>query len=471
MTALQRMPRTHVPTRPRKGRWIHDWNPDDKEFWDREGRAVARRNLICSIFAESLGFSVWLLWSVVAVQLPAAGFDFSTNQLFTLVAVPALVGATARFPYTFAVPKFGGQNWTIFSAAVLIVPCLALVALVTSPGAPYWAFLVAAGLAGLGGGNFASSMANISFFYPEGRKGLPLGLNAAGGNLGVSIVQLVVPFLVLVPLIGSPQGDGQLYLQNAGLLWIPLAVAASLCAWRFMDNLATAQSTFADQAVIIRRRHTWVMSWLYLGTFGSFIGYSAALPLLASLRFPESGAQQLVFLGPLIGSLVRPLGGALADRFGGARVTLVTFLVMTAAVLELVVAMNRGLYLGFLAAFAVLFITTGIGNGSTFRMIPSIFLAEHTRLAGDQPEAMERAAAVARRESAAVLGFTGAIGAYGGFLIPTSYGIATEITGSPQAALVVFAAFYLSCIALTWWCYLRRRFAVKSLPSLAGADV
>ncbi|MGH8908082.1 MAG: NarK family nitrate/nitrite MFS transporter [Egibacteraceae bacterium] len=461
---------TAVP-RSRGGRWIQRWNPDDEAFWALQGRRIARRNLICSIFAESLGFSVWLVWSVVAVRLPDAGFDFSTNQLFTLVAVPALVGATARFPYTFAVPKFGGRNWTVFSAAVLVVPCLALAALVTSPDAPYWAFLVAAGLAGLGGGNFASSMANISFFYPEGRKGLPLGLNAAGGNLGVSVVQLVVPALVLLPLIGGPQGEGGLYLQNAGLIWIPLALAAAVCAWLFMDNLATARSTFADQAVIVRRRHTWVMSWLYLGTFGSFIGYAAALPLLASLRFPDSGAAQLVFLGPLIGSLARPVGGLLADRLGGARVTLWVFVVMTAAVLELVVAMNRGLYAGFLGAFAFLFVATGIGNGSTFRMIPSIFRVQNLQRAGDDAEAQEVAAAVARRESAAVLGFTGAIGAYGGFLIPQSYGIATQVTGSPQAALMAFAGFYVSCIALTWWYYLRRRFATAALPSLAGANV
>ncbi|MGH3925965.1 MAG: MFS transporter, partial [Pseudonocardiaceae bacterium] len=283
--------------RARTRRWIEHWDPDNEEFWAVKGRAIARRNLIFSIFAESLGFSVWLLWSVVAVRLPDAGFAFSTSQLFTLVAVPALVGATVRFPYTFAVARFGGRNWTIFSALALIVPCLALVALVTSPGAPYWAFLVAAGFAGLGGGNFASSMANISYFYPEGKKGLPLGLNAAGGNLGVSIVQLLVPALVLLPLLGPSQGGGRLWLQNAGLFWIPLILIAGACAWLFMDNLATAQSKFADQVVVVRRGHTWVMSWLYLGTFGSFIGFSAALPLLANLRFPDSGAAGLVFLG------------------------------------------------------------------------------------------------------------------------------------------------------------------------------
>lgn len=452
--------------------WIQHWEPDDEEFWNATGRAVARRNLIFSIFAESLGFSIWLVWSVVAVRLPAAGFDFTTSQLFTLVAIPALVGATLRFPYTVAVPRFGGRNWTVFSAAILVLPCLALIVLVTNPASPYWAFLLAAGLAGLGGGNFASSMANISFFYPDGRKGLPLGLNAAGGNLGVSVVQLLVPAVILIPLFGTGQPGG-LHLQNAGLMWIPLTLAASFCAWRYMDNLATAKSNLADQAVIVRRGHTWVMSWLYLGTFGSFIGYSAALPLLATTQFPGVGFDpaQIAFVGPLIGSIARPFGGQLSDRYGGARVTLAVFVTMVAAVLGLTSALQADSYGGFLAAFAVLFIASGTGNGSTFRMIPSIFLAQELDKSGEEPEARERATARAKRESAAVLGFTSAVGAYGGFLIPRSYGISTTATGGPEAALYVFALFYLSCVGLTWWCYLRRRFATSALPSLAAADV
>jgi NNP family nitrate/nitrite transporter-like MFS transporter len=463
---------TTLRARSRSSRWIHNWNPDDEWFWALQGQRIARRNLVFSIFAECLGFSVWGLWSVVAVKLPSAGFAFSTSQLFTLVAVPSLVGATLRFPYAFAVARFGGRNWTIFSALVLIVPCAALAALVMTPGAPYWAFLLAAATAGFGGGNFASSMANISFFYPEGKKGLPLGLNAAGGNLGISIVQLVVPALVLIPLIGGAQGpQGQLHLQNAGLVLIPLALLAGVCAWRYMDNLADAQSTFADQAIIVRRRHTWVMSWLYLGTFGSFIGYSFALPLLAELRFPDSGAVKLVFLGPLIGSIARPLGGALADRLGGARVTLWSFVAMVIAVLFLIGSMNRGLYSGFLSAFAVLFVAAGVGNGSTFRMIPSIFLTEYRRNADQGTQTLEEATARAKRESAVVMGFVGAIGAYGGFFITQSFGLSTRITGSPQAALGYFAAFYLSCIALTWWCYMRRQLADDGLPNLAGANV
>jgi NNP family nitrate/nitrite transporter-like MFS transporter len=461
-------------------RWIEHWNPEDNEFWERQGKGIARRNLIFSILAEHLGFSVWLLWSVVAVKLADAGFEFSAGQLFTLVAVPALVGATVRFPYTFAVPRFGGRNWTVVSALLLLVPTLALALSVRNPETPYWALVVAAAAAGLGGGNFASSMANISFFYPERAKGLALGLNAAGGNIGVSVVQLVVPILIGVslfgPLGGGPQGEGNLFLQNAGLVWVPFILVAAVCAWLFMDNLATARSTFAEQARIVGRKHTWIMSWLYIGTFGSFIGYSAGLPLLIAMQFPEVDPARYAFLGPLVGSLARPVGGALADRLGGARVTLWNFVTMILAVLGVLVFLDARTepyaFAGFMTMFLVLFTTAGIGNGSTFRMIPAIFRVEALRsAAGQDGEGLEQAAAAGRTQSAAVLGFTSAIGAYGGFFVPQAYGLSAEATGGVEAALYAFIAFYVSCVELTWWYYLRRRVASTTAPSLAAARV
>lgn len=460
-------------------RWIHYWNPDDEEFWEHEGRSVARRNLIFSIFAEFLGFSVWLLWSVTAVHLNAAGFDFSTSQLFTLVSVPALIGATMRFPYTVAVPRFGGRNWTVVSALGLLVPVIALVVMVSTPSTPYWAFLIGAGLAGLGGGNFASSMANISFFYPDDKKGFPLGLNAAGGNIGVAVVQLVVPVVItmsVLAVVGGAQGaGGTLFLQNAGLIWIPFILAAAVCAWCFMDNLRVSQSPLREQAVILRRKHTWIMSWLYVGTFGSFIGYSAGLPLLITTQFPDV-TLSVAFLGPLVGSLVRPVGGWLADKLGGARVTFAAFLAMIPAVLgvNFFLAHKSEPYgfAGFFGMFLVLFVLSGVGNGSTFRMIPLIFRAQHLRDAeGKGAEAKGRAIATARRETAAVLGFSSAIGAYGGWLIPQSYGLSAALTGGPQAALNGFIAFYATCLLLTWWHYLRSSFAVDKAPSLASAGV
>jgi NNP family nitrate/nitrite transporter-like MFS transporter len=460
-------------------RWIHDWNPDDDDFWEREGKKIARRNLIFSIFAEFLGFSVWLLWSVTAAKLNRAGFAFSTSQLFTLVSVPALVGATMRFPYTIAVPRFGGRNWTVVSALLLLIPVVALVLLVSNPSSPYWAFLVGAALAGFGGGNFASSMANISFFYPDKRKGLALGLNAAGGNIGVAVVQLIVPFVITISalaLVGGAQGpNGTLFLQNAGLVWIPFILAAALCAWLFMDNLAVSQSPIKEQAVILRNKHTWIMSWLYIGTFGSFIGYSAGLPLLISKQFPNI-TLSVAFLGPLVGSLSRPLGGWLADKLGGARVTFATFVAMIPAVLGVIYFLAHKTepygFAGFLAVFMILFVLTGIGNGSTFRMIPSIFRAEHLEsVASEGAETEARAIAAARRETAAVLGFTSAVGAYGGWAIPLAYGVSASLTGGPQAALFGFIAFYGTCLLLTWWYYLRTSFAVDRSPSLASAGV
>lgn len=455
--------------------WIEDWNPEDGDFWARRGRAVARRNLVFSIFAEFIGFAVWVLWSVTAAKLNEAGFEFSTTQLFTLAAVPALVGATVRFPYTLAVPRFGGRNWTVVSALLLLIPVVLLAVMVTNPGTPYWMFVIAAATAGLGGGNFASSMANISFFYPAAGKGFALGLNAAGGNIGVAVTQLAVPLAVAAPalaFVGGPQGGGaSLYLQNAGLMWIPFILAAAISAWLFMDNLKVSRSPLKEQAVVIRRRQTWIMSWLYIGTFGSFIGYSAALPLLISTQFPEVGLS-VAFLGPLLGSLARPLGGWLADRLGGARVTFAAFAGMIAGIAGVIFFVTNKTepyaFKGFITTFVVLLVLAGIGNGSTYRMIPMIFRAIHLDIAGHDEIS---ATATADRETAAALGFVGAVGAYGGWLIPQGYGLSTSLTGGPTAALYALAVLYVTCLGVTWWCYLRRTFAVERAPSLAHASV
>src|SRR5437764_10245534 len=237
--------------------WISEWNPEDERFWESQGKAVARRNLIWSIFAEHLGFSIWLVWSIVATKLPQAGFPYTTDQLFQLVALPGLIGSLIRFPYTFAVTTFGGRNWTIVSAAVLFIPTILLAYFVTQPDTPFWVMLCVAATAGLGGGNFASSMANISFFYPDRMKGSALGLNAAGGNIGVSGVQLLTPILMgggFVSLYLAEPGAGGLYLQNAGLMWLlPLTIAV-IGAYFFMNNLTEARSTFKDQVVIVKRK-------------------------------------------------------------------------------------------------------------------------------------------------------------------------------------------------------------------------
>jgi len=453
--------------------WISDWNPEDETFWNSKGKFVARRNLIWSIVAEHIGFSVWLIWSIVATKLPAAGFHFSTDELFQLVALPGLIGSLMRFPYTFAVTTFGGRNWTIFSAAVLFIPTLSLAYFVSHPETPFWLMLMVASTAGLGGGNFASSMANISFFYPDRMKGWALGLNAAGGNIGVSSVQLLTPILMGLGLINLYQASpvAGVYLQNAGLMWmLPLAIAL-FGAIFFMNNLTTAKSSFKDQLAIVKRKHTWIMSFIYIGTFGSFIGYLAAFPLLIKTQFPQVTIA-IAFLGPLVGSLSRPLGGLLADKVGGAIVTFWNFIAMAAATIGVLYFVGVKDFTGFLAMFLILFVTTGVGNGSTYRMIPSIFREENLRKAKGLGEAGRAAALKAASiESGAALGFIGAIGACGGYLIPSGFGKSIAITGGPQLALVIYLGFYATCLALTWWFYLRRSPAEAGVPSLAEARV
>ncbi|MDQ1536691.1 MAG: transporter, family, nitrate/nitrite transporter, partial [Actinomycetota bacterium] len=398
-------------------RWIDHWEPEDADFWANIGAPIARRNLIWSIAAEHIGFSVWLLWSAVVIYLPQAGFDFSINQLFWLVALPNLVGATLRFPYTFAVPRFGGRNWTVVSALLLMIPLGLLTACVANPDTPYWMFLVAAASAGLGGGNFASSMANISFFYPDKRKGTALGLNAAGGNIGVSSVQLLVPAIVGLAIVGSASG---LHLENIALVWVPLALVAAAGAWFFMDNLTEAKSSFRDQVAVARLGQTWVMALLYVGTFGSFIGYSSALPLLMKTQFPDVHGVYFAFLGALVGSAFRPVGGWLADRVGGARITAAVFAAMTVGVGGVIWSIQHHVFATFLGSFLVLFVLTGLGNGSTYRMIPAIYRSLN---GADSAAPSEPAMLISRTQTAAALGFISAVGAYGGFLVPRALGM------------------------------------------------
>ncbi|MGO4303522.1 NarK family nitrate/nitrite MFS transporter [Cupriavidus sp. RAF12] len=452
------------------------WEPEDKAFWQSKGERIAYRNLWISIPALMLAFVVWMLWSVVAVNLDRAGFQFTKNQLFWLTALPALSGATLRIFYSFLVPIFGGRRFTAISTALLLIPALGMGFALRDPSTGYPTLLVLALLCGLGGANFSSSMANISFFFPKAKKGLATGLNAGIGNLGVSVVQFVTPLVVSLAVFGTLGGDPQsyqaangatlnLWLQNAGFLWVPFIAVSALAAWFGMHDIADARASFAEQAVIFRRAHNWLMCWLYVGTFGSFIGFSAGLALLTKSQFPDVNPTAYAFLGPLVGALTRPVGGWMSDKLGGARVTLWTFVGMIAAVWAVLMALPHGgtggNFTGFLAAFIALFALTGIGNGSTFRMIPVIFLTERQRAAAGQDAAAQRQALQdAGKESAAVLGFSGAIGAYGGFFIPKSFGTALELTGSPDAALYAFILFYVSCVLVTWWFYARRNAAM-----------
>jgi len=447
------------------------WDPEDAAFWDGEGRSVASRNLAISIPALTLAFAVWMVWSVVVVNLPNVGFRFSTEQLFWLAALPSLCGATLRIFYAFMVPIFGGRRWTAISTALLLLPTLGIGIAVQNSSTSYSTFVVLALLCGFGGGNFASSMANINFFFPKAQKGTALGLNAGLGNLGVSLVQFVVPLAITAGVFGVLGGEPQtwtkgtevrqLWLQNAGFIWVPFVAICAIAAWFGMNDLATAKATFSDQAVIFTRKHNWIMCWLYLGTFGSFIGYSAGFPLLIKSQFPHVNALSYAWLGPLVGALIRPFGGWLSDKLGGAQVTFWNFIAMALGVAGVLYFLPQGgqggSFYGFLVMFMLLFTTAGVGNGSTFRMIPVIFLNQRQRAAsGKGREAEEQAVRDANKEAAAVLGFSSAIGAYGGFFIPMSYGVAISMFGGPAYALYMFIVFYVSCIALTWWYYARR---------------
>ncbi|HEX9135601.1 MAG TPA: NarK family nitrate/nitrite MFS transporter [Nitrospirota bacterium] len=447
------------------------WNPEDKAFWEKEGKTIATRNLWISIPALFLAFAVWMVWSVVVVTLPTIGFGFDPDKLFWLAALPGLAGATLRIFYSFMVPIFGGRKWTTLSTASLLIPAVGIGFAVRDPNTSYTTLLVLALLCGLGGGNFASSMSNISFFFPQAQKGTALGLNAGLGNLGVSVMQFLVPLAITAGVFGSLCGDPQtcivngvtkpLWLQNAGFIWVPLIVASTLAAWFGMNDIASAKASFGDQAIIFRRKNNWLMCWLYLGTFGSFIGYSAGMPLLIKSQFPGVNPTQYAFLGPLVGAIMRPVGGWIADKLGGARVTFWNFIVMAASVGGILAFLphdgSGGNFWGFLAMFILMFVTTGIGNGSTFRMIPVIFLTERKRDAEGKPApAQEQALKDAAKEAAAVIGFSSAFAAYGAFFIPKAFGSSIRLTGGPESALYGFLAFYVTCIVVTWWYYSRR---------------
>lgn len=462
---------------------LTDWRPEDPEFWESTGRRIARRNLVWSIFAEHLGFSVWLIWSVSSAFLLAQGFEFTAQQLFFLVAIPNLVGSLLRVPYTLAVPRFGGRNWTMVSAAMLLVPTLGFAVAVTNPGTPYWVFCVIAATAGFGGGNFASSMANINFFYPAREKGKALGLNAAGGNVGVALIQFLLPVIVggagIFGLVKASEGG--IHLERAAWVYAGLAVVATVAAFLFMDNIEGIESHPKEQLSVIKHRQVQVMSFLYIGTFGSFIGFSAAMPLLIKLNFWWQPAQAepgtginfayYAFLGALVGSLSRPLGGYLADRFGGARVTLAAFGGLVVGTLGIVVILagleparsaeavdaNAELFPAFLAVFVVIFGCTGIGNGSTYKMIPAIHRVDAELATTDGTPERELALLDATKKSSAAVGIIGAIGALGGFLIPVVFNSpwVEDPLDATRAAFWVFAAFYVACAALTWRSYLR----------------
>ncbi|MEF3110082.1 NarK family nitrate/nitrite MFS transporter [Raoultella sp. WB_B2P2-3] len=450
---------------------LKDWRPENPAFWENKGKKIARINLFISVTCLLLAFCVWMLFSAVAVNLNKVGFNFTTDQLFLLTALPSLSGAILRVPYSFMVPIFGGRYWTVISTVILVVPCLWLGFAVQNPATPYWIFIIIALLCGFAGANFASSMGNISFFYPKAKQGSALGVNGGLGNLGVSVMQLLSPVFVFLPLFtflgvrGAGQPDGSiLWLGNSPLIWVPLLLIATAAAWFGMNDIAGSKTSIRDQLPVLKRPHMWLLSLLYLATFGSFIGFSAGFAMLAKTQFPDVNILQLAFFGPFIGALARSFGGIISDRLGGVNVTLANFILMalfTGLLFLTLPGSGSGSFLAFYVVFMGLFLTAGLGSGSTFQMIAVIFRQITVDSVKKRGGTDEQAQHEAVTDTAAALGFISAIGAVGGFFIPKAFGTSLAMTGSPVGAMKIFFVFYVVCVLVTWLVYGRRRPATK----------
>jgi len=530
---------------------IEKWEVEDNEFWESTGKKIATRNLWISIPSLLCGFAVWLMWGIITVQMLNLGFPFSKAELFTLMSIAGLAGATLRIPSTFFIRIAGGRNTIFFTTVLLMIPAVGAGIALQHKDTPLWVFQILALLSGFGGGNFASSMSNISFFFPKRVQGTSLGLNAGLGNFGVTTMQILVPLVMTVgifggeamtlvntsgTLIGKIAAGTDTYIHNAGFVWLVLLVPLAFAGWFGMNNIVTEtvtphpgsaiaafmkisgllaigfvtaalglylllpaptglallskwivlplviaatvllmrylttgglQQNLKRQYKIFENKHTWAMTVIYTMTFGSFIGYSAAFPLAIKVIFGFShiagpdgvlthdtlnanapSALMFAWMGPFIGALIRPVGGWVSDKVGGAKVTQVVSIVMIASALGVAYFMAAAyrsatpeeFFWPFFILFIVLFTATGVGNGSTFRTIAVVFNQE---------------------QAGPVLGWTSAVAAYGAFIIPKVFGEQISLT-TPEYALYGFATFYGICVVLNWWFYLRPNAYVKN---------
>ncbi len=530
---------------------VREWNPEDSQFWESKGKKIANRNLWISIPSLLCGFAVWLYWGIITVQMLNLGFPFEKAELFTLAAIAGLTGATLRIPSSFFIRIAGGRNTIFFTTALLMIPAIGAGIALQDKNTPLWVFQILAFLSGFGGGNFASSMSNISFFFPKKMQGLALGLNAGLGNAGVTTMQIVIPLVMTFgifggdsmilqntsgTLIGKIPAGSETWIHNAGYVWLILLIPLAFAGWFGMNNLRTehvsphigspvgafskisgmlligfftaaiglyiilpaptglgapgwakwpviAGILFATvmllkmipgdikpnlqrQFKIFGNKHTWVMSVIYTMTFGSFIGYSAGFALAIKVVFGfqhvevdgvmthtlanPNGPSALMYawMGPFIGALIRPVGGWISDKVGGAKVTQIVSIVMIGSALGVayflkqayVSATPEEFFLPFFVLFLILFAATGIGNGSTFRTIAMVFDKE---------------------QAGPALGWTSAVAAYGAFIIPKVFGEQIKLA-TPEYALYGFAIFYFLCLLLNWWYYLGPKAEIKN---------
>lgn len=444
-----------------RNRRITDWNPEDTTCWEAGNDKIARRNLLCTVAGDHVAFSIWTLWSVMTLFMPAAVYGFSAGDKLLLGAVATLVGGCARIPYTLGIAKFGGRNWTAFSSFVLLIPTGLTILLLAHPGLPLWPYVLCAAMTGLGGGNYAASLANVNAFYPERLKGAALAVNAGLGNLGVAVIQLVGLLALATAGHQAPYWVCAIYLVVLALV----GIAAAL----FMDNLEHGIELNTMRSVLFMR-HTWVISLLYICTFGSWIGFAFAFGQVLQVNFEEHGetakhaalhAAQIAFVGPLLGSLARIYGGRLSDRVGGSRVTLGVLggMILAAGLLvgisthdDIVPDTTRFTLIGYVFCFMVLFILAGMGNGSVFKLIPSILEARSRSLDLGEPERRHWARAM----SGSLIGLCAAVGALGGVGIDLALRESYLHSGTETFAYWMFLAAYIFAAWITWWMYVRR---------------
>jgi len=423
--------------------WLGRWEPEDDAFWEREGKAIAWRTLAITTANLTLAFATWFVVSALVVRLEKVGFDFSTTQLFWLTAMPGLAGGTFRIVHTFLTPLLGTRLVVSLSSATLLIPLVGWFFAVQDPDTPYWVLLGLAFLAGLGGGNFSSFMPSTSLFFPKRLQGTALGIQAGIGNFGVSLVQFITPWVIGFAMVGAAAttDEGEpIWLQNAVFFWIPLVAIFSLLAWLGLRSVPV-RANVREQTDIFREKHTWLMTSLYIMTFGSFSGFSATFPLLIKELYGdfENAPDPLTyaFLGPLVGSAARVAAGPLSDRFGGGRLTQISGIGLLASAVAAVFFLqpsSTGEFPAFVACMLGLFLFAGIGNASTFKQMPMIFPP---------------------RQAGGVIGWTAAIAAYGPFVFSVLIGAVIAAAGDPVPFFLGAAAFYAVNVAINWWYYVR----------------